>query len=166
LVESEGCVVTWLNDDIEYEPLEEPDGKRRVAFIVSVLVLAIIGSGSAFAWRSYAGAVYPFLSLGSSPAVATEPEKVGLAEFQAFQQQIAGQIQTSAQVLATQQEDLKRLSEQVAAVSTKMEALQSSIASARAALPTPTAAKNPTKPKSSAVSTRAVPLPPPVKLTP
>jgi uncharacterized coiled-coil protein SlyX len=149
--------VTWLND-VEYEESrEEPDDDKRavVSTVVGALVLAIVGSGSAFAWRSYASTPYPFFSLGGSSAV---PEKVGLAEFQAFQQQIAGQMQTNSQVLATQQADLKRLSEQIAAVSTKMDALQSSIVSARAALSTSAAAKKPTKPKSSTESTGAAPL--------
>src|SRR5580698_9935374 len=93
--ESEGCVVTWLND-IDSEPAEEPEGKRRVAFtIVGALVLAVVGSGSAFAWHSYAGAIYPSFALGSSSAVATEPKTVAIEEFQAFQQQITGQMQAN-----------------------------------------------------------------------
>jgi len=163
--------MTWQYDDndSDYEPAEEPKDKRRAAFVVaSALVLAIIGSGSAFAWRAYGGSPYPSFALGSSSAVSTEPKTVGLDEFRAFQQQIAGQMQSNAQVLAAQQAEVKRLSDQMAAVSTKMDAIQSSIASARAAIPatTPPTPKKAAKPKPSArISTGGAPLPPPIQLT-
>jgi uncharacterized coiled-coil protein SlyX len=156
--------VTWQydNNDIDYGSPEEPEGKRRALYtIAGVFMLAIIGTGSAFVWRAY----YPSFAFGRSPA-STEPKTVGLAEFQAFQQQINSQMQANAQILAAQQADVKRLSDQMATISAKMETIQSSIASARAALPAviPTTTKKPAKPKPSAISTGGGP-PPPVQLT-
>jgi uncharacterized coiled-coil protein SlyX len=161
--------MTWLHDnsDFDQEPPEEPEDERRIApLVVGAFVLAIIGSASAFAWRTYGGTPYPSFSLGSSSA-SSAPKTVGLDEFQAFQQQIAGQTQSNAQALAAQQAELKRLSDQMAAVSGKIDAIQSSIASARAALPA--APPKPTKaaaakPKTP-ISTGGTPLPPPVQLT-
>ena len=161
--------MAWVHEtnDFDHEsPPEEPEVKRRIAsVVVSVFVLAIIGSASAFAWRAYGGTPYPFFTLGSSSATA--PKTVGLDEFQAFQQQIAGQTQSNAQALTVQQAELKRLSDQMAAVSGRIDAIQSSIASARAALPAPS--PKPTKavaakPKAR-ISTGGAPLPPPVQLT-
>src|SRR5580692_1145675 len=97
--------MTWPHDDNDFdqETPEEPEGELRIAsVVVGVLVLAIIGSASAFAWRAYGGTPYPSFSLGSSPA-SSAPKTVGLDEFQAFQQQIAGQTQSNAQALAVQQ---------------------------------------------------------------
>ena len=157
-------MVTWMHDDegTEYEP--EPEGKRWVGTIVAVVVLAMIGSASAFAWR--AGSAFPAFALGS-PA-ASKPNFVELDEFHAFQQQVVGQMQSSAQALVAQQAEVKRLSDQVAAVSAKMDALQSSIASARAAVPAsvPIRPKKPAKPQTvPRISTGGAPLPPPVQLT-
>jgi uncharacterized coiled-coil protein SlyX len=163
--------MTWQYDDNDndYEPPEEPKDKRRAPFVVvGAFVLATIGSGSAFAWRAYGGSPYPSFALGSSSAGSGEPKTVGLDEFRAFQQQIAGQMQSNAQVLAAQQAEVKRLFDQMTAVSTKMDAIQSSIASARAAIPatTPPTPKKAAKPKPSArISTGGAPLPPPIQLT-
>ena len=166
--------MTWQydNNDDDYETPVEPEGKRGASFVVvSACVLAIIGSASAFAWRAYGGSTYPAFALGSGSAGTPEPKTVGLDEFRSFQQQIAGQLQSNGQLLAEQQIEVKRLSDQMAAVSAKMDAIQSSIASARAAIPTtapPTSPqpKKPAKPQPSPrISTGGAPLPPPIQLT-
>jgi hypothetical protein len=88
--------VTWLHDNntSEYEPADEPEGKRWVGTIVGAVVLAMIGSASGFAWHAYGGSAYPNFALGGS--AASEPKPVGLDEFHAFQQQVAGQMQSNA----------------------------------------------------------------------
>ena len=160
------------NNDDDYAPPEEPKAKRGLPFIViGACVLAIIGSGSAFAWRAYGGSSYFSFALGSSPASTTEPKTVGLDDFRAFQQQIAGQLQSNAQILAAQQAEVKRLSDQMAAVSAKMDAIQSSIAFARAAIPAtaPPRSPQPKKPAkpnpSPRISIGGAPLPAPIQLT-
>jgi uncharacterized coiled-coil protein SlyX len=159
-------VVTWLHDDdTDYQPSEEPEGKRWVPTFVGALVLAMIGVGSAFGWHAYGGSPYPSFALGGS--AAPEPKPIGLDEFHMFQQQSTAQMQSTAQALAAQQAEMKRLSDQMAAVSAKIDAIQSSIASARAAIPAamPIPPKKPGKPKPVArISTGGAPLPPPVPL--
>jgi len=159
-------VVSWLHDnDTDYQPAEEPEGQRWVSTFVGALVLAMTGVGSALAWHAYGGSPYPGFAL-VSPA-ASESRPVGLDEFHAFQQQSAAQMQSTAQALAAQQAEIKRLSDQVAAVSAKIDAIQSSIASARAAIPAakPTPPKKPSQPKPAArISTGGAPLPPPMQL--
>jgi uncharacterized coiled-coil protein SlyX len=160
-------VVSWLHDnDTDYQPAEQPEGPRWVPTLVGALVLATIGVGSAFGWHAYGGSPYPSFAFGTS--AASEPKPIGLDEFHAFQQQSTAQMQSSAQALAAQQAEMKRLSDQVAAVSAKIDAIQSSIASARAAIPAarPIAPKKPSQPKPAAarVPTGAAPLPPPIQL--
>jgi uncharacterized coiled-coil protein SlyX len=159
--------VTWLHDnDTDYQPAEEPEGRRWVSTLVGALVLAMTGVASAFAWHAYGGSPYPSFALGSAATPETKP--IGLDELHAFQQQSAAQMQSTAQALAAQQAEMKRLSDQVAAVSAKIDAIQSSIASARAAIPAamPIAPKKPAKPKPppARISTGGAPLPPPIQL--
>jgi uncharacterized coiled-coil protein SlyX len=47
---------------------------------------------------------------------------VGPDEFRAFQQQVTGQLRSNAQAVTAQEADVKRLSDQMAALSAKMEA--------------------------------------------
>jgi uncharacterized coiled-coil protein SlyX len=159
--------VTWHydNNDQDYEdPPPEPARKRRVSpTIIGALLLAIIGSGSAFAWRAFGGSPYPSFAVGIG-YTARDQKMVGLDEFRAFQEQIAEQIKSNAQGLAAQQAEVKRLSDQLAAVLAKADAVQSSIASARAALP----AAPPKSPKPAAAKQKT-PVPtsaPPVQLAP
>lgn len=155
--------MTWPSDEngIEYGPPEEPEDTRRGrSLIVGAVVLAIIGSGSAFAWRAYGRTPYPTFDFGSSTDSA-EPQTVGVDEFRAYQQKIAEQTQANAQAWAAQQADVKRLSEQMAAVSAKVDALQSAISSARAAMPAaaPARPKKPAPKPAARISTGGAPLP-------
>jgi uncharacterized coiled-coil protein SlyX len=162
------CGVTWQRDndydeETDYEVDEVEPPRRRRLMLVIFLVAALTGIVSAFAWRTYGGSAYPSFAFGSSPTAPAEPKMVGLDEFHAFQQQVGGQLQVNAETLAAQQAEVKRLSEQMAALSAKIDALQSAITSARADMPAPARAKKP-KPSPS-ISTGGAPLPPPVELT-
>jgi uncharacterized coiled-coil protein SlyX len=143
------------NRDFDDPIEEEPEPKQRARLVIVGIVLAVLGVASAFGWRAYGGSPYA-------------PEMVGLDEFHAFQHQVAGQLQSSAQALAAQQAEVKRLSDQMAAVSTKMDTLASAISSARAAMPAapPPHPQKRASPKPSArISTGGAPLPPPIQLT-
>jgi hypothetical protein len=162
--------VSWQRDsdfeeETDYEVPEEP---RRRVFLPIFLVIALVMTGtvSAIAWRAYGGQFFPpFAFGGGSDAPAAEPKAVGLDEFRAFQQQVAGQLQSNAQGLAAQQAELKRLSDQTAAVSAKMDALQSAISSARAAMPAPAPLKKSSPKPPARVSTGGAPLPLPAEPT-
>jgi uncharacterized coiled-coil protein SlyX len=156
-------VSTWPHDDndIAYEPPEVPE-KRRGPLKTVAVGLAIVGIGAAFAWRVYFATPYPLFAFGRSASV-TEPNTVALVEFRAFQQQTVAQLQSIAQGLAAQQAEAKRLSDQMTAVSAKLDALHSAISSARADIPaepnTRPQPKKPAKPKgSSDISTGGAPL--------
>jgi uncharacterized coiled-coil protein SlyX len=121
-----------------------PPARRRWLWAAGVAGLAIVGIASAFAWRVYDGGpltLPSFLSgTGQSeapPAVVAADKPVTLKDLQALQQQIAGPLQSNAQLLAAQQAEIKRLSDQVSALAAKVEALEHPPASAQALLPAP-----------------------------
>ena len=157
----------------EIEELHQPaPARRRWVPIAVVAGLALLGAASAwYVWGDALPALPSFTSSGPAPgaAPAEAPDKtVGLKDFQAFQQQIAATMQSTAQLVAAQQAEIKRLSDQVAALSAKIDTLQPPAGSAQAAAPVappppppsaarkrPAAAKQP-----PGISVGGAPLPP------
>jgi uncharacterized coiled-coil protein SlyX len=149
-----------------------PPARRRWLWPAVVAGLAILGIASAFAWRAYDDGLLtlPFLSgTGQAAAPAAADKPVTLQDVQALQQQIAGPLQSNAQLLAAQQAEIKRLSDQVSALAAKVDALEHPQASAQASVPAsappspaPAAArKKPAAPKSPpGISVGGAPLPP------
>jgi uncharacterized coiled-coil protein SlyX len=140
------------NTPEEAGDLQQPaPGRRRwVPIAVVAAGLALFGSASALLWSAWGGglpALPSFASLTSftsSAAPAEAPDKtVGLKDFQAFQQQIAATVQSTAQLVAAQQAEIKRLSDQVAALTAKIDTLQPPAATAQAAPPVPPPAPPP-----------------------
>ena len=127
----------------EAEDLREPaPGRRRWVPIAAVAGLVMLGAASALLWHAWGGGLpaLPSFAAGAPPgaAPAAVPDKtVGLKDFQAFQQQVAGTVQSTAQLVAAQQAEIKRLSDQVSALAAKIDALQRPAASAQAAAPVP-----------------------------
>jgi uncharacterized coiled-coil protein SlyX len=123
----------------ETEDLREPaPGRRRWLPIAVVAGLVMLGATSALLWRAWGGDLPALPSFASGAAPAEVADKtVGLKDFQAFQQQIAATMQSTAQLVAAQQAELKRLSDQLAALNTKIDALQRPAASPQAAVPAP-----------------------------
>jgi uncharacterized coiled-coil protein SlyX len=135
--------------------------RRRWIPVAAVAGLALFGAASALLWHAWSGglpALPSFTSGAPGAAPAQVPDKtVGLKDFQAFQQQIAATMQSTAQLVAAQQAEIKRLSDQVSALAAKIDALQPPAASAPAAAPVP-----PPPPPPSAAKKRpaAAKLPP------
>lgn len=159
-------------DDADYETEQAPERRRWVPIAVGAALLAVIGSSSAVVWRSFGGGLpaLPFFTSGTEPAAAPAAiadKPVGLKDLQALQQQIAGPMQSTAQLLAAQQAELKRLADQVAVLSAKVDQLERPTAAAQAALPaaqpaSPAPHKKPAAPKpAAAISVGGAPLPPP-----
>jgi hypothetical protein len=152
-----------------------PPARRPWLWAAGVAGLAIFGIALAFAWRAYDGGPLTLPSLLSGtgqtaapPAVAAADKPVTLKDLQALQQQVAGPLQSNAQLLAAQQVEIKRLSDQVSALAAKVEALEHPPASAQASLPaaapSPAPAaprKKPAAPKQPpGISVGGAPLPP------
>jgi uncharacterized coiled-coil protein SlyX len=158
--------------ETEPEPAPAPQRKRWVTIAVAAALLAVIGASSAVLWHSFGGGLPALPSFASTTEPAATPAAVadkpaGLKDLQALQQQIAGSMQSTAQLLAAQQAELKRLADQVAVLTAKVDLLERPAASAQASLPAaapPPAAprKRPIAPKQPAgISVGGAPLPPP-----
>ncbi len=165
--------MTYRTQDDSYDtPDEEP--RRGVLFLVVIsAVLAATGIGSAFLWRTYGGELTLFsssASIASSTAVTAE-KPIGLKDLQALQQQISESRQSAERLLATQQAEIKRLSDEVTVLSAKLDLVQRPIASAQAALPqaaphrpAPQRKQPAATPSAGVITTGGAPLPPPVQL--
>ena len=120
---------------------DEDDEPRRglLSWILIVTLLVGTGSGSALIWRTFGGGpILPAFASTSTPtsiAVAEKPS--GQADLSALRQEITGTVQSTHQLLAAQQVEIKRLSDQVAALSSKLEMLQRPVTSAQGAMPAP-----------------------------
>jgi len=123
---------------VEEEAYDEDDEEPRRGLLSWILIVALLagtGSGSAFAWRAFGGDVSFSPTPGTTVAAAEKPSTQ--ADLAAMRQQITGSVQTTHQLLAAQQAEIKRLSEQVSALSSKLELLQRPVTSAQAAIPVP-----------------------------
>jgi cell division protein FtsB len=162
-------------DNVEYQAEQRPQRRRWFPLAVAA-ALALFGVASAFAWHVYGGSplTLPSLPWGTAqpaaPAVAAADQPVALKDLQALQQQLAGSLQSNAQLLTGQQAEIKRLSDQVSALVAKVDALEHPPAQASApasASPAPTPApvaaaprKRPAAPKTPAgISVGGAPLP-------
>jgi hypothetical protein len=170
-----GFAVTYRADeDFDDAPDEKPRSRALVRVVVAVM-LAGAGSGSALLWRAYGIGLpaFPSFTTVATTAAPVADKPVGLRDLQAFQQQIAGSVQSTEKLLTAQQAEIKRLSDQLSALSGKLDLLQRPVTSAQAALPSP--APKPVAPAprkkpaalqpAGAISTGGAPLPPPVPLT-
>jgi uncharacterized coiled-coil protein SlyX len=130
-------VTYGLEDDVGYEPEEAPRRGRRWISVIVILGLAATGSASAFLWRAYGNNIPTFPSFGSTPFSDPGDKVVVLKDLQAFQQQITAQTQAATQLLGSQQAEIKRLSEQMTALATKLDTLQRSVTAVQIAPPAP-----------------------------
>ena len=117
-------------DDEAYDVDEEEPRRGLLSWILIVALLMGTGSGSALLWRTFAGG--PIISSPTSTASAEKPS--GQGDLEAVRQQITGSVQSTQQLLAAQQAEIKRLSDQVSALSGKLELLQRPVTSAQAAM--------------------------------
>jgi hypothetical protein len=176
--------VTYRFDDEIDDAPEEKSGRGPLFHIVIGVMLACFGSGGALVARAY-GMTLPtgiptLPSFTSVASVASSPAPVAVkavapSDLQALQQQVTGSVQSTERLLAAQQAEIKRLSDQVVVLSGKLDLLQRPLASAQAALPTatpaaalapkPAAAAKPKKPaavqSTGVISTGGAPLPVP-----
>jgi uncharacterized coiled-coil protein SlyX len=134
--------VAHLFEDARDQTEEPAPGRRRWVSIAVAAALALFGSASALLWHAWGGGLSELPSFTSSAAPGSAsaeiPDKtVGLKDFQVFQQQIAATMQSTAQLVAAQQAEIKRLSDQVAVLAAKIDTLQRPPASAQAAAPVP-----------------------------
>jgi uncharacterized coiled-coil protein SlyX len=94
--------------------------------LVVVAALAVIAASAGYLWLNYDR----FIEAASARAVpAPEPanveEMATLKDFQSFQQQTSESMRSTNQDIAAQQADLRKLSDQVSALTARIDVLQS-----------------------------------------
>jgi len=95
---------------------------RGRGFFVIILLFAVVGAG-AYLW--FAEGAFPVTARAFSAAGDSVEPTVSLKDFQSYQQEIAASLQSVTQEVAAQKAGLKNLSDQIAALSARLEALQS-----------------------------------------
>ena len=123
---------------------EEPR-RRLPSWILIVVMLIGAGCASALIWRTFGGGpILPSQFLTSMTSSTSAPVAVtaavkpsGQGDATALRQEVTGSIQSTQALLAAQQAEIKRLSDQVSALSGKLELMQRPVTSAQAALPVP-----------------------------
>ena len=113
-------------------------GAQPIALTAAALLLLIAGVTSIAIWRAYTGAtpetdrVVASRQLQARTAQASEQLVEKTKGLEANQQESIDQLQTMKRLLASQQADTKRLSEQVTTLNESIDSLRQSFASARA----------------------------------
>ncbi|AWM08356.1 hypothetical protein [Bradyrhizobium symbiodeficiens] len=120
-------------------------GAQPIALTAAALLLLIAGATSIAIWRAYTGAapetdrVVVTRQLQARTAQASEQLVEKTKGLEATQQEsidqlqvVQDQLQTMKRLMAAQQADTKRLSEQVASLNESIDGLRQSFASARA----------------------------------
>src|SRR5437660_3709469 len=130
-------------------------GGQPIAIAAAALALVVIGIGSIALWRVYSGTapetdrVVATRQLQARTAQASEQLVEKTKGLEATQQEsidqlqvVQDQLQTVRRLLASQQADTRKLSEQVVTLTESIDGLRQSFASARPDDPTPSVRKS------------------------
>jgi uncharacterized protein HemX len=145
-------------------PLQEI-GQQPILITAAALVLVILGIGSIFAWRTYSGNTPEPERLTASRlqqarvAQASEQLVEKTKGIEATQQQSIDQLQvvqdqllTMQRLLTSQQNETRKLTEQVGTLTASLDNLRQSFASTAASDETPSARETPRRSRSRATS--------------
>jgi uncharacterized coiled-coil protein SlyX len=119
-----------VTDDLDRQVRQALRRRKRspAVVVISVVLLIAIAAAGGFLWFDYSDLIRSASFAGQpagAPVVASGVETVRLKDFQSFQQQTAESLRSAAQDIAAQKADLKSLSDQVSALSAKIDAMQS-----------------------------------------
>jgi hypothetical protein len=160
-----------VTDDFDHQVRQALQRRRRSPRVfISVGALAVIAAAFAYLWLNHDGLLHA-VSFDERPAAApvvdSGDEPVTQKDFEAFRRQMAESLQSTIEDMDAQKADLKKLSDQVSALTVKIDALQTTatpvtqpVAPARP--PVVGARKKPLGPKTPGpISVGGAPLPPP-----
>jgi uncharacterized coiled-coil protein SlyX len=130
------------------EPISSERSSGRGRLVLTHVILALISSGAAFGWH-YRDGLIPSSTMPEVAAVTAVDQEVNssLKDLRTSQLQTAGQISQLSQAIAATQTDVKKLADQLASLSARLDALQN----AQAAPPHP-AVVHPTVPAQEQVA--------------
>jgi hypothetical protein len=120
------------------EEVEEDGAETGRGWLARILVVALLvgtGAGSAFVWHAAGGSLQVLVTRPPPAAAAVVEKPGGQKELDVLRQQIVTLNQSDQQLLAAQQAEIKRLADQVTALSGKLELLQRPVTSAQASIP-------------------------------
>jgi hypothetical protein len=156
------------------QPLVLAQRRSRISGALTFVALVVIASALALLWFTYGdlvrSALFPALSI--PPTVASGEEPVSQKDIESLKRQTAESLQSMSNDLDAQKQQLKTLSDQVSALTAKVDALLSATAPAQTtgvpaqpvapARPAVVAAprKPPTPKPSGRISVGGAPLPP------
>lgn len=127
-----------FNSEINVGPPPVALPKRRRSGVIGIIVvLLILGGAGGYLWLNYSETLTDLAhsvtgsagSHDSAQALASTSAEGGVSatDFAAFQQQTGSSIQTATDLLAAQQAELKRLSDQIEGLTTQVVGLTSKI---------------------------------------
>ena len=156
------------------QPLVLSQRRSKVSGVVTFIALIAVAAALAFLWFNYGDVVRSalFPAMSGAPTVASGEETVTQRDIESLKRQTAESLQSMANDLDAQKEELKRLSDQVSGLTARLDALPSPTAPAQtSAIPAqpvvparPAVAAAPRKPPapkpSGRISVGGAPLPP------
>jgi hypothetical protein len=165
-------------DELDQQVRDALQRRRRSRIVPIALILcAVGGSACAYLWVNFGDqirtAVFGLPSATASTVAASGEQPVSRADFDAFERQTVDTLHSMTLRLDAQQSDLKRLADQVAGLSARVETVQAATSSLPAQTPVaPVAAPAPPRPptagrrrkpaapttSSGPISTRGAPL--------
>jgi len=141
-----GKQVSLSGDPENFSDDEETTSRGWRSRLLLFALLAGVGSVCAFAWTAAGGTTLRSL-MTASAAPSVSDKVLAKSETEALRQQIAVLTQSTQQMMAGQQAEIKRLTDQVASLSGKIDQLQRPVAAAPATVlaAKPTASAAPKK---------------------
>jgi phage shock protein A len=120
-----------VTDDFDHQVRQALQRRRKSPrVLISVGVLAVIVAAAAYLWLNYDGLVQ-HVSFAAPPAVTpvvnSSEEPVTQKDFEAFRRQMAESLQSTIEDMDAQKAALKKLSDQVTALTAKIDALQTAV---------------------------------------
>jgi hypothetical protein len=114
--------------------------RRSRLFPIAVIVFAVCATACAYLWVNHSAqirtAVFFAKPQTSDPTAASGEPSVSRTDFDSFERQTADSLRSTAENLEAQEADLKTLSDQVADLAAKIDALRNAVATAPVLSPT------------------------------
>jgi phage shock protein A len=117
-----------VTDDLDYQVRQALQRRRRSPrVLLYVCILAAVAGSSGYLWLNYDSLAKLAFAERSPAAPVVDNSERGLIQkdFEALKRQLAESLQSTIENVDAQKAELKRLSDQVAALAAKVDALQS-----------------------------------------
>jgi hypothetical protein len=120
-----------VTDELDPQVRQALQRRRSSPIVPAVVVFAVIVSGAAYLWFIYGDQVRSEVLAAppEAPAIVNSEESVSRADFETFKKQVTESLQSTMERLDAQKAGLNRLTDQVASLSAKVDALQGATSS-------------------------------------